>query len=1012
MDDPNKTMPPRRPHDEVIGDDQTMPGKRDRKPDGRFEPGDLIMERYKVLAELGQGGMGVVYKCFDETAGIEIALKALPPELSHNTLEMEDIKENFQLVHNLHHPNIASSNNLEKDNANGNYYLIMECVEGEDLRRWIKSRRRENALNLQAVLPIIRQVADALDYAHEQRIIHRDIKPGNIMIDSAGHVKVLDFGLAAQIHTSMTRVSMAYHGTSGTGPYMAPEQWRGRAQGAPADQYALAVMTYEMLAGHLPFESTDAAVLREAVLNDTPEELSDMPACVRTAITKGMSKDPAERFASCADFVAALEGKKVFGIKRNDKRFRVALAAVIVLIVLGIGYGYYRSAETGRMEKERSSAAVPSRPVSTNQGVPAIGTAATKQDAALAEERRKLEDEKRQLERSRLEVEKAKLEQEKQKLAAGKTAASPQIANSELYKIQSALEKLERQINGLDRGQTFGTYIDVFNEKFDIGKRALMNRDFVTAQENLTAAKKAAEWLWQNAPLRESSQQAMTKVQEQRSLALKVNAPTLAKTIFQSGEMKFAEGNKKFSAVKFQEASSFYHEAESNFRKASEDAKAATTKLCITAAEKARKQKKWDLFWSYIEKLRPLDAKTADSLSSQAEIEIKNQKIASLLSEARNAVKKMKWQQVYDLSNKVLSLSPDNAEAKRLFDKATEILTPRFQIHVFVNGKKTTNVTYYSLGENQKNRLLNEEKWPKKLGRGEHHQYILKHKSKNGDDYIGALLFDVNWTGFKEFRVSLSKIDWKSISDARKRGCRISDDLILTWYEPYDDNLNITHYDIPFGVIGIENKYCVFRNCFSLKTVTIPSSVVWIGHSAFSGLASLVSVTIPSSVTWIGTGAFKECESLSDITIPSSVTCIGNEAFFCCKSLKNVIIPPSVLSVGASAFFLCTSLKSVTIPPSVTSIGRGAFNNCKSLKSVTIPSSVTEIPSETFDGCRSMESVSIPPRVTSIGYNAFYDCKSLKSVTIPPSVTSIGYGTFDGAGCEEQVKRDYPHLFK
>ena len=100
MEDFDKTIPPRRSAGDGM-DDVTMPGKRDRKPDGRFSVGDLIMNRYKVLAELGQGGMGVVYKCFDETAGIEVALKALPPELSHNTLEMEDIKDNFQLVAKL-----------------------------------------------------------------------------------------------------------------------------------------------------------------------------------------------------------------------------------------------------------------------------------------------------------------------------------------------------------------------------------------------------------------------------------------------------------------------------------------------------------------------------------------------------------------------------------------------------------------------------------------------------------------------------------------------------------------------------------------------------------------------------------------------------------------------------------------------------------------------------------------------------------------------------------------------
>lgn len=206
MDDIDKTIAPRREHISSGADDVTMKNTRERQKEGRFQVGDLIMHRYKVLAELGQGGMGVVYRCLDETAGIEVALKALPPELSHNTLEMEDIKDNFQLVAKLVHQNIAISKQLERDDSNGNYYLIMECCEGEDLRRWIKRKRKEGELKLKDVLPIIKQVADALDYAHKQKIIHRDIKPGNIMINAASDIKVLDFGLAAQIHTSMTRL--------------------------------------------------------------------------------------------------------------------------------------------------------------------------------------------------------------------------------------------------------------------------------------------------------------------------------------------------------------------------------------------------------------------------------------------------------------------------------------------------------------------------------------------------------------------------------------------------------------------------------------------------------------------------------------------------------------------------------------------------------------------------------------------------------------------------------------
>ena len=307
MDDIDKTMAPHREHISSGADEVTMPGKRDRKPDGRFAVGDLIMNRYKVLAELGQGGMGVVYKCFDETAGIEIALKALPPELSHDQWEMEDVKENFQIVHKLHNPNIAAYNNLEKDNSNGNYYLIMEYAAGLDLRQWIRRNRVDGQISLEKVLPIIQQIGDALDYAHSQKVIHRDIKPGNIIISQNDEIKVLDFGLAAQIHSSLSRVSVAFQGTGGTGPYMAPEQWRGKGQNAASDQYALAVLTYEMLAGSLPFENADSSVLREIVLNEQPEKIPGVPVTVNQAIFKAMSKTPASRFACCKDFFKALK---------------------------------------------------------------------------------------------------------------------------------------------------------------------------------------------------------------------------------------------------------------------------------------------------------------------------------------------------------------------------------------------------------------------------------------------------------------------------------------------------------------------------------------------------------------------------------------------------------------------------------------------------------------------------------------------------------------------------------
>ena len=287
-----------------IGDLPTMvsaPASR------RWKSGEKVLDRYRVLGELGQGGMGVVYKCFDEVGGIEVALKALPPELSHNTVEMEEVRENFQLVERLHHPHIAAVKTLECDSATGDYYLILELAEGVDLRRWRK--QKGGKATLPEILPILRQVAEALDYAHSRKIIHRDIKPANVMVGPDGAVKVLDFGLAAQIQTSLSRVSQVKYGTSGTGPYMAPEQWRGQRQDGASDQYALAVVAYELLAGRLPFESPDASVLQQAVLNMAAEPLKGLALAVWSVLERALAKERQRRFGSCAEFVEGLGGQ-------------------------------------------------------------------------------------------------------------------------------------------------------------------------------------------------------------------------------------------------------------------------------------------------------------------------------------------------------------------------------------------------------------------------------------------------------------------------------------------------------------------------------------------------------------------------------------------------------------------------------------------------------------------------------------------------------------------------------
>ena len=276
------------------------------KTRGRLSVGDLLLDRYEVVAELGQGGMGIVYKCFDRTGGIEVAVKGLPPEVSHDAASMEDIRDNFRLVSDLRHPGICGIRNLEADPKTGDYYLVMDVASGQNLRRWARSHQGPESFR--AKLQIISEIAAALDYAHGKQIMHRDIKPENVMVDAEGHACVLDFGLASRIRSSMSRVSLVMRAQSGTPDYKAPEQWRGQPQDAATDQYALGVLAYELLSGYLPFDSEDLTILRMSVLSEPVAEIPDMPAPVNAALVRAMAKNRQDRFASCGDFARALAG--------------------------------------------------------------------------------------------------------------------------------------------------------------------------------------------------------------------------------------------------------------------------------------------------------------------------------------------------------------------------------------------------------------------------------------------------------------------------------------------------------------------------------------------------------------------------------------------------------------------------------------------------------------------------------------------------------------------------------
>jgi TolB-like protein/predicted Ser/Thr protein kinase len=262
---------------------------------------------YQVLEELGQGGMGVVYKARDTRLGRLAALKVLRPGSETATDATRRFLREAQTASALNHPNILTIYEIGTDASVD--YIAMEFVEGGTLADLIAS----GPLPAERALRLASQVADALAVAHAASIVHRDLKPSNIMMPAADRVKVVDFGLAkltgAAASTSDTAAALSTTGAIvGTAPYMSPEQASGLLVDARSDLFSLGTILYEMLAGRMPFRSDSAVGTLAAILKDTPAPIPGIRPAVARLVDRCLCKEPAARFQSAAELKAAIEG--------------------------------------------------------------------------------------------------------------------------------------------------------------------------------------------------------------------------------------------------------------------------------------------------------------------------------------------------------------------------------------------------------------------------------------------------------------------------------------------------------------------------------------------------------------------------------------------------------------------------------------------------------------------------------------------------------------------------------
>lgn len=299
---------------------------------GGFRVGDRIGGNFRLERPLGRGGMGVAWKAFDETAERYVVLKFVPKEIQNVTEAMNAVRESFRRVHALQHQHICPLYGLVDDFKAG-LFLVMKFVDGLSLDDYRREHVKEHgSMRWNDIVQILRPMAEALDYAHARKIIHRDIKPQNVMIGRADGVQIIDFGLADDIRSSMERITgLVVTKISGTRSYMAPEQWQGKPQDARTDQYALAVTVYELLAGHVPFQNGDPEVLRNCVLHESPPLISGQPEYVNIALLKALSKNREDRFKNCSLFVEALSETLCRRSVRNVFMLASAVATILVL---------------------------------------------------------------------------------------------------------------------------------------------------------------------------------------------------------------------------------------------------------------------------------------------------------------------------------------------------------------------------------------------------------------------------------------------------------------------------------------------------------------------------------------------------------------------------------------------------------------------------------------------------------------------------------------------------------
>jgi serine/threonine-protein kinase len=280
--------------------------------------GQIIASRYQLGERLGLGGMSTVQIAFDQRLERNVAVKLLAEHLAHDEQFIARFRREALAAARLVHPNIVQVFDSGTDDETGRQYIVMEYIKGQSAAEILRDRGR---LPVGEALAIVMQACRGLDYAHRNGVVHRDVKPGNLMRSDDGVVKLADFGIAKQLtdESSITQVGSVL----GTAAYLAPEQAAGEPATSRSDLYGLAVVTYQLLSGRLPYEAASLTELALMQQREAPPLLHEMdpeiPPQLAHAVDRALSLDPADRFATADALREALaDGARGVGPVGSD----------------------------------------------------------------------------------------------------------------------------------------------------------------------------------------------------------------------------------------------------------------------------------------------------------------------------------------------------------------------------------------------------------------------------------------------------------------------------------------------------------------------------------------------------------------------------------------------------------------------------------------------------------------------------------------------------------------------